>query len=583
MSLLQPRKTSSGVRRKYYALLLIFFLLIPGLGAYLIYSFLYSSTGQRMQNMATAIYYGYADWYLYYLTERNQLDIQTLTLYYLAHQNWITQHPQIGPYDYIVGKWDNGTIYALSGETGTVVYTSDNIVSLISNILDNNMSIFVRKGIYDVNNVIGVHLFKDNITFIGDYPLFRLVKDDGYAEIFRISGNEIVFQNFVLDGMNQTYNDRAIFIRGNNTRIENVKIVNIHSVGIGFGANIFNVTIRNCEISQGTSPLAWAIGNMGDVYGTKIQNVTIENVKIDCHHGINFDLVNATNIKIINCDIKGDYSDGGLGISVAANETCPMSRLYIIGTRVWNFGDQDVHIEQNFTKDVFVSNCYFGRTKRFTSFAYGVAVGQGNGDIIIINSVFEGASWNGIGLHLRDGAVAILDSLIIRNCNRTGIAVNGDNTTTVVMNNIEIYNVSMESNTYYGVIAIYTKVQIGTITVKQTTGSSAPLYGIKINCGNNSVISNGIVYGNYNAIFVDSSYYVIINSVNANGGWHGTIAFDYSYNCSVTDSILQRHSTYGAIYSTNSDYLLIDGNIFYGTGLNYSLSGSNNVIGDNLG
>lgn len=535
MSLLQPRKTSSGVRRKYYALLLIFFLLIPGLGAYLIYSFLYSSTGQRMQNMATAIYYGYADWYLYYITERNQLDIQTLTLYYLAHQNWITQHPQVSEYDYIIGKWDNGTYYALNGETGTVVYSGDNAGEVIQNVINalGDGVIFFRNGNYSIDTTIEI-------------PFGIYIVGSGYG---KEKGTTII-----ADGV-----DVALFFNGTTSE---------------YSLKTKNGWLKNIKLCGN--------GTVNSV-GVRIQNY-YRFVLEECYiYGFyrNVEIITSYEVLLSKNLIKGSYE---YGVYSTCNESGAVSTTnyfeyntfypcsgwaicfnksnYSIVENNWfeYFSpNEGSHVQVIKSKVKIIGNT-FGSTKSASN--YGIKIGQSE-EIIISNNNFN---LNGTGIYIDQYAVyGTIDSNVFRH---QTITCNGN---MIESNSLVNYWV-ITNNVFEDICGdmIYWKGDNSKITgnvFQNTYHNNNDTDGIVVT-GEYNVVSNNYIkdidrYG----LYVTGDSNLIEGNYLIENGQHGLLIYNANNN-SVISNIFKDNgqdtiNTYDAIRLVNANDTWITGNNIY--------------------
>jgi len=238
------------------------------------------------------------------------IDIANLQSAINTLQLWQIQHPQISEYDYIVGKWDNGTYYALSGETGTIACSGDNASEVIQNcadILMNGGAIYIKTGLYEIDTKITLG---SNILLCGSGSdtILKQADNSNLRDIIQVGSNTKI-SDIAFDGnkVNQASgNGRGVYAENSeNVTIENCYFKNTKGISILFyqcfkcladsnriiNSSEYGILVSRTNFSMITNNIV----EQPDVFGSGHQAIVIAN---STHSSITTNTVYNSSIQI---------------------------------------------------------------------------------------------------------------------------------------------------------------------------------------------------------------------------------------------------------------------------------------------
>ncbi|MEM1522760.1 MAG: right-handed parallel beta-helix repeat-containing protein [Thermofilaceae archaeon] len=398
-----------------------------------------------------------------------------------------------------------------------------------------------------------------------------------YCEIIRIGGDNVEIVGGILDGRRSAhgkdcfgvncYGFSNVTVRGTVFRD---LLAGVYIAGKG-------ILVDSCRFESDVhyGITNWAGGG---------EDVTVSNCSFRSKWAINVDMASARssfrNLTVANCEGVGNLQAGTLGIALASTADYTITGVRIANCRFTDYGDECLHSEGTGTSNIQIVNSYFGRTARYASVAIGLAGDQEHSGVQLSNVIVEGAKTNGITVSVKDHAV--LANVYVKNAGCHGVVLWGSGTHTLT--GVHAIDVGQALNvTYYG-FAVQAKARMIGCTCSYT-GTIRPLVGARVySAASGSELVACELWGDYSSLWIDGANDVRAAGGRYTGGWGGRILVASALRTRITGAEIARHPDYGGVSETGtSDYTVVEGCTFTGTGKAVVFAGANSVARRNLG
>ena len=382
-------------------------------------------------------------------------------------------------------------------------------------------------------------------------------------------------------------------------------IANSSLDGIGIYSNQLNTTIRNCNISMGTSMGGYGIELKG-ANNSHIFNNTLGNQYI----GLFLNLTDNTEIENNSADFI--LSGQGIYLFSSHNNTLTDNTASYGSYGIRLFSSHNNTLTDNtvsYGSDVGITlsssnNNTLQNNDASHNYDYdssGIILTSGSNNNIIINNTANNNTGNGISLSGSNNSILTNNTA---NSNDYGIRLSSSSNNNVTNNNVSlndygIYLSSSSNNTLTNITA-NSNLQHGIYLVSSSynnltnaVSNSNNFHGILLDSSSNNILTNITLNGNaYDGIELDSSSNnILIDSTFYSNNYNGiyleigsnnnTFTNNDMWNCSPTSP------SYGCITLLESDYNVFDGNRInkssnYGIWIQSSGSGATDNSDHNL-
>ncbi|MEM4455436.1 MAG: right-handed parallel beta-helix repeat-containing protein [Thermofilaceae archaeon] len=397
-----------------------------------------------------------------------------------------------------------------------------------------------------------------------------------YCELIRIGGDNVEVIGGILDGRRSVhgrdcfgvncYGRSNIIVRGTVFRD---LLAGVFTAGKG-------ILVDSCRFE---SDVHYGV----TIWAGSGEDVTISNCTFRSGWAINVDMASARNsfrnLTVMNCEGVGNLQAGTLGIALASTAEYTITGVRIVNSRFTDYGDECFHSEGYGTSDVQIVNSYFGRTARYASLAIGLTGDQEHSRVQLSNVIVENAKTNGITLSAKDQAT--LTNVYVKNAGYHGVVLWGSGTHTLT--GVHAIDVSQALNTTYYGFVVQAKARMVGCTCSYT-GTVRPMVGARVySTASGSELITCELWGDYSSLWIDGASDVKVIGGRYTGGWRGRILVASALRTKIVGAEIARHPDYGGVSETGtSDYTVVEGCTFTGTGKAVVFAGANSVARRNL-
>jgi len=502
------------------------------------------------------------------------IDIANLQSAINALQLWQTQHPQISEYDYIVGKWDNGTIYALSGRTGTIVYSGTNASQVIQNCIDalrgtDRGVVFIKARQYDIDTTINIPY---GLYLVGESSNYengtRLIAETGLNLVLNFSGYDTEYHE--KGGLSHIYIGGNLEEDSAGIRIDRFLWFYIDNIRIyGFDVNIELTNNYGCVIEKSkiSSSLSYGILSRNNSIDSQSTGLIVSHCDINPYSGWGIGLNRSFRNVITENWFEYGPSRNGSWIYVIDSFGTRIIGNMIGATRASNYGIKLESITTQVDETVIIGNT-------FNLNGTAIYVGDNCPEGIIDGNTFE-MKGNNTAIHI-DSSRWIVSNNMIEN-EGSGIRIESSE---VKVEGNKIYNCAGD-----GIIVGngYFKCDIIGNTISEVDGWGIYCLGERTLIASNFIFENGkdgiLVVGDNNTVQGN----VVYDNNQLLGSYSG-IRIGSAQHCFITNNFVFNSTTqeYGIEEGGTADNNVIFGNMVgSGTMGDIRIIGVNTVSQDN--
>jgi len=474
-----------------------------------------------------------------------------------------TQVPSV-----IVWVDDSGIAHARDTKTGNVIAEGSDNASVLQAALNSKTGRRVAvRGTLTLSSIVGVP--GDTVLDLSDATLKLPDTLSSYSEILRIAGDNVEIIGGLLDGRMSKNNQQCMAINVAGYSYVTVRGAKFRDILVGVKALGKKIRVIDCDFLDNVTYCVnnWS-GTLDEliVHGCRSESGWLLN--IDCAH-----MPDGTTVRRV---IVSDCIHTGaaqFGIAVSSKSTVPVYDLQVDNCLfLGSYTDDALHIEQSYTYGIRVSNSVFNG-----QFVIGYD-SHPNYNIEISNVIVQDATASGKqGMYMCAGDVLKMSNVIVRNIARNGIVIGGSGV--AYLSNVTVLDVSQETNlTYYG-MSLGCRSILNNCRVAWT-GTVRPGIGISVG-GQYTELHNCVVGGDAFGLYVNADDVKVFGG-DYHTGWMGSIRIAGKQRTKIVTAHIQRQSSpYAGVYeASGSDHTKIIDAIFYGTGQDVVLVGTNskNVV-----
>ena len=469
-----------------------------------------------------------------------------------------TQYPSV-----IVWVDDSGIAHARDTKTGNVIAEGSDHASVLQAALYSKTGRRVSvRGTLTLSSIVGVP--GDTVLDLSEATLKLPDTLSSYSEILRIAGDNVLIEGGLFDGGANGVStaSRAVNCRGySNVTVSGAKFQNIL---VGVEAWGKNIRVHSCDFP---SNVRYCVNN----YSGSVSDLTVESCNAYAGILLNIDGLNVPSGSVAeNIIVRGcrSYAAGQFGIAIATENNFTVRNVHVSDCQFLGPHPEAFHAEDPGIAGVYISNSYF---KGVVEMGYGTSAVN---DIEIQNVVIEAGDYaNKHGMELTPGTYALVKNVIVRKAPLHGVKITGGSGY-VYLENVIVEDPSGQTNyTYYG-FWIANRAKMVNCAV-YTPGGKVPLRGAHIG-GQYSELHNCEIRGSDHGLFVNADDVKVVGG-NYYTGYKGTIYINGKQRTKIVASHIARQpSPYAGVYeASGSDYTKIIDAVFYGTGQDAVLVGTN--------